>query len=63
MEPAGKWYVHDDTRPQPPIITPGAMFSQGAPAPSDAEVLFNGNGLSKWETEKGEDATWRTQDD
>jgi len=39
MEAGGKWHVHDPARPQPQVVTPGAMFSQGAPAPSDAEVL------------------------
>ena len=63
MEPAGKWFVHDDKRPQPKIITPGKTFSQGAPAPSDAEVLFDGKGLAKWENEKGGDATWKTNAD
>ena len=63
MEPAGKWFVHDEKRPQPKIVTPGATFSQGAPAPSDAEVIFDGHGLAKWENIKGEPADWRTQDD
>jgi len=63
MEPAGKWFVHDDKRPQPKVITPGAAFSQGAPAPSDAEVLFDGHGLEKWEGVKGGEAIWPTQDD
>ena len=63
MEPGGRWQVHDPRRPQPQIVTPGATFSQGAPAPSDAEVLFDGKGLGKWQTDKGENAAWRTQDD
>ena len=63
MEPAGKWFVHDGNRPQPKVVTPGATFSQGAPAPSDAEVLFDGHGLAKWENTKGEPADWPTQDD
>ena len=63
MEPAGKWFVHDDKRPQPKVVTPGAAFSQGAPAPSDAEVLFDGHGLAKWEGAKGGEAIWPTQDD
>ena len=24
MQPNGKWRVHDGTRPQPPIVTPGS---------------------------------------
>jgi hypothetical protein len=63
MEPAGIWFVHDEKRPQPKVITPGTTFSQGAPAPSDAEVLFDGHGLAKWENEKGGDATWKTNED
>ena len=63
MEPAGKWFVHDEKRPQPKIVMPGAAFSQSAPAPSDAEVIFDGHGLAKWENIKGEPADWRTQDD
>ena len=45
--PGGKWHVHDPDRPQPRVVTPGATFSQNAPAPSDAEVLFDGKDLSK----------------
>jgi hypothetical protein len=63
MEPAGTWYVHDEKRPQPKVITPGAAFSQGAQAPSDAEVLFDGHGLAKWESAKGGEAAWPAQDD
>ncbi len=63
MEADGKWHVHDPARPQPPVVTPGAAFSQAAPAPSDAEVLFDGHGLAKWENIQGGDATWKTNDD
>ena len=63
MEADGKWHVHDPNRPQPQVVTPGATFSQGAPAPSDAEVLFDGHGLAKWQNDHGGDATWKTQDD
>ena len=62
MEPNGKWHVHDPDRPQPPVVTPGATFSQNASAPSDAEVLFDGKDLSKWENNQGQDATWKVQD-
>ena len=60
--PDGKWHVHDPDRPQPRIVTPGATFSQNAPAPSDAEVLFDGKGVAKWQNTKGEDATWKIHD-
>ena len=42
---------------EPPIINPGPL---GGP-PSDAIVLFDGNDLSKWRTEKGQDAKWRVE--
>lgn len=63
MAPGGKWRLHDESRPQPAVVTPGATFSQGAPAPSDAEVLFNGNGLDKWTNVKGGPASWKTNGD
>jgi Domain of Unknown Function (DUF1080) len=63
MEPAGTWYVHDEKRPQPKVVTSGASFSQGAAAPSDAEVLFDGHGLAKWESAKGGEAAWPVQDE
>ena len=63
MEAGGKWHVHDPARPQPQVITPGATFSHGAPAPSDAEVLFNGTGLAKWVNSRGTPANWHTKGD
>src|SRR5437660_8206063 len=42
------WAVHDPNRPQPKIVTPG---TNNAP-PSDAIILFDGNDLSKWESDK-----------
>jgi hypothetical protein len=60
--PGTPWHVHDPDRPQPPVVTPGASFSQNAPAPSDAEVLFNGTDLSKWEKAAGGDADWKVHD-
>jgi len=53
MLPSGKWHVHDPNRPKPPVVTPAATFSDGAAAPSDAIVLFNGADLSHWEGDKG----------
>jgi hypothetical protein len=53
MLPSGKWHVHDPDRPKPPVVTPGASFSHGAPAPSDAIVLFDGTDFSHWEGDKG----------
>ncbi|HEY4953112.1 MAG TPA: DUF1080 domain-containing protein [Verrucomicrobiae bacterium] len=63
MEAGGQWHVHDPARPQPVVVTPGAMFSQNAPAPSDAEILFAGNDLSKWQNDQGADAKWKMNDD
>ncbi len=56
-----QWRVHDADRPQPRIVTPGAAFSHGAPAPSDAVVLFDGKDLSKW-TKGGGPAPWIVKD-
>lgn len=63
MEPDGKWQVHDRNRPQPPVVASGETFSQRAMAPADAEVLFDGQGLDKWENEQGGPATWKTNAD
>jgi hypothetical protein len=57
MLPSGKWHVHDPNRPVPPVVTPGGTFSDLAPAPSDAVVLFDGTDFSHWEGAKG-DVQW-----
>ena len=44
-----KWKVHDEARPKPPVVTPGATSAQ---PPSDALVLFNGSGLGAWTSDK-----------
>jgi hypothetical protein len=62
MLPGGKWHLHDPDRPQPRIVTPGAAFSQNAPPPSDAEVLFDGTDLSKWQNSRGQAAAWPVRD-
>jgi hypothetical protein len=62
MQPDGKWHVHDPARPQPPVVTPGT-FSQMAPPPSDAVVLFGGKDLSQWRDKKtGGPALWTVAD-
>ena len=61
MQPNGKWHVHDPARPIPPAVTPGKTFSQGAPPPSDATVLFDGTDLSKWVGEKGAEPKWKVE--
>jgi len=62
MQPDGKWHVHDPDRPKPKIITPPEHFSQGAPAPSDATVLFDGQDFSKWQSEQGGEVKWKIED-
>lgn len=59
--PGQKWLVHDDGRPRPPVVTPGG-FSNGATAPSDAVVLFDGKDLGKWRKEDGSPAAWKVAD-
>src|SRR6266850_5066065 len=58
MQPDGKWHVHDPARPQPPIVTPGASFSEKAQPPADATVLFDGKDLSEWTDKQGNPAPW-----
>ncbi len=53
--PGGKWRVHDGSRPQPPIVTPGV----GTAPPSDAVVLFDGTGLDAWKRTEGGDPRWK----
>lgn len=63
MQPGTPWHVHDPARPQPPIVTPGASFSENAKAPSDAIVLFDGKDLSHWRDKKtGGPAPWKIED-
>ena len=59
LEPGGLWHVHDPTRPQPPVVTPGKSFSENAAPPADAIVLFDGKDLSQWRDKKtGGAAQW-----
>lgn len=50
--PNSSWRVHDGTRPQPRIVTPG----QAAGAPSDAIILFDGTDLKEW------NGAWKVED-
>jgi hypothetical protein len=62
MQPDGKWHVHDPARPQPPVVGTG-NFSQQAPPPGDAIVLFDGTDLSQWRDKKtGGPVPWRVKD-
>ena len=60
--PGTPWHLHDPNRPQPPAVAPGSTFSQGCPAPADAEILFDGSDLSKWQDGRGQEATWKVHD-
>ena len=52
-----KYRVHDSSRPQPRVVTPG----EGSTPPSDARVLFDGSNLSGWENAQGEAAGWKIE--
>jgi hypothetical protein len=56
--PGTNWHIHDGTRPQPKVVTPG---EKPGDAPSDATVLFDGKDLSKWRSGNGE-AKWVVKD-
>jgi Domain of Unknown Function (DUF1080) len=60
--PGTKWHLHDPDRPQPAVVTPGKSATLGSPPPSDAELLFDGKDLSKWQNNRGSNATWRVAD-
>ena len=60
--PTGRWMVHDEARPAPTIITPGAECGS---APSDAVVLFDGTEDSmkaNWTDTKGNPTKWVFRD-
>jgi hypothetical protein len=61
--PGTPWRIHDDKRPQPRVVTPGATSGD---APSDAIILFDGKDLSKWvlrsRTGAVSDAQWAVHD-
>ncbi len=61
MLPDGRWHVHDGTRPQPRVVTPGTFSTEDTPgqAPSDAIVLFNGADLSHWRSAGGKPSGWK----
>ena len=54
-----RWRQHDMHRPKPPVADPAS--TPGA-APRDAIVLFDGSGLSAWETPEGRPARWLLKD-
>jgi hypothetical protein len=57
--PGTPWLVHDRDRPRPPVVAPAATFSQLAPAPADAIVLFDGKDLARWSDARGNAPRWR----
>ena len=63
MLPDSKWRVHDGTRPQPKIVTPGTASTQDKPGrpPSDAIVLFDGKDTSKWVGRDGGPIQWKVE--
>lgn len=49
--------------PQPEIVTPGTSTVNAILSPpSDANILFDGKDLSKWEKANGEEAGWIVRD-
>lgn len=60
----GRWMVHDEARPAPPVVTPGVCGAQepSARPPADAVVLFDGKDLSNWTDMKGQPSKWVARD-
>ncbi len=60
----GRWMVHDESRPAPPVVVPGVCGAETGPAkpPADATVLFDGVSLSNWTDEKGGPSKWIVHD-
>jgi len=60
--PSGRWMIHDENRPAPPVITPGTFSSarRVGQAPSDAVVLFDGTeaSMKNWMDTKGNPSKW-----
>ena len=60
--PSGRWMIHDESRPAPPVITPGTFSStrRVGQAPSDAVVLFDGTeeSMKNWTDTKGNPSKW-----
>lgn len=60
---APQWPVHSMDRPRPPVVQP-APEQPLVPPPSDAVVLFDGQGLAEWQgaDSGGGAAQWPVQD-
>ena len=50
--------VHDTRRPNPPVVTPGAMAGG---APSDALILFDGKSLDAFASQEDGSAQWTVE--
>lgn len=59
MIPGQTWRVHDGSRPQPRVVTPGDFGTLDAP--SDAVVLFDGTDTSKWTGRDGGPVRWKVE--
>ena len=58
--PPRQWPIHDEGRPQPPVVDPGPGMERPAPPPADAIVLFDGKDLAQWRSAKdGSPAKWK----
>jgi tetratricopeptide (TPR) repeat protein len=54
------WPQHSRARPAPPVVTPGGFAA--TPRPSDAIVLLDGTGVSRWRMSDGTPAKWKLTD-
>ena len=50
LTPGGKWRAHDQSRPQPAVVTPptASTPAKAGQPPSDAIVLFDGKDFAHW---------------
>ena len=59
MQPDGRWRIHDGTRPQPSLVTPGPAPVNPVPPPADATVLIGTrDDLAAWQMMDRSPATW-----
>jgi mannose-6-phosphate isomerase-like protein (cupin superfamily) len=63
MQPDGKWRIHDGSRPQPVVVTPGPAPLNPVPPPADATVLIGTrDDLGAWQMMDGSPASWPMND-
>jgi mannose-6-phosphate isomerase-like protein (cupin superfamily) len=59
MQPDGRWHIHDGSRPQPMVVTPGPAPLNPVPPPADATVLIGTrDDLGAWQMMDGSPASW-----